>query len=98
MQTVGRIIWRRNPAETNALQPTEGSIATRVEPKQLEERLAIDAHVVYETIHREGEEEKRRGGEEEKRRRGTASHGFSMGMVRIAGGTLDWDFLLRKAF
>lgn len=32
-------------------------ISTRVEKKQVEERLAIGAHVVYETIRREGEDE-----------------------------------------
>lgn len=32
-------------------------ISTRVEKKQVEERLAIGPHVVYETIRREGEEE-----------------------------------------
>jgi formate-nitrite transporter family protein len=35
----------------------EGTITTRVEQKQVEERLAIGAHVVYETIRREGEDE-----------------------------------------
>lgn len=35
----------------------EGTITTRTEKKQVEERLAIGAHVVYETIRREGEEE-----------------------------------------
>jgi formate/nitrite transporter FocA (FNT family) len=38
----------------------EGTISTRAEQKQVEERLAIGAHVVYETIRREGEEELRR--------------------------------------
>lgn len=38
----------------------EGTISSRVEQKQVEERLAIGAHVVYETIRREGEEELRR--------------------------------------
>jgi formate-nitrite transporter family protein len=37
--------------------PGEGTISTRVEQKQVEERQAIGAHVVYETIRREGEEE-----------------------------------------
>ena len=37
--------------------PVEGTITTRVEKKQVEERLAIGPHVVYETIRREGEEE-----------------------------------------
>jgi len=36
---------------------TEGTITTRVEPKQLEEWLAIGTHVVHETIRRAGEEE-----------------------------------------
>ena len=39
------------------LPSQEGTITTRAEKKQVEERLAIGAHVVYETIRREGEEE-----------------------------------------
>jgi hypothetical protein len=35
-----------------------GTITTRVEQKQVEERLAIGAHVVYETIRRKGEDVK----------------------------------------
>jgi formate/nitrite transporter FocA (FNT family) len=38
------------------------TISTTVEKKQVEERVAIGAHVVYETIRREGEEELRRPG------------------------------------
>lgn len=38
-------------------RPTETTISTRAEKKQVEERLAIGPHVVYETIRREGEEE-----------------------------------------
>ena len=65
---------------------TEGTITTRVEQKQVEERLAIGAHVVYETIRREGEEELHR----------TASAlgwsalaaGLSMGFSFIAEGLL----------
>jgi formate/nitrite transporter FocA (FNT family) len=34
-----------------------GTISTQVEEKQVEKRVAIGAHVVYETIRREGEEE-----------------------------------------
>jgi formate/nitrite transporter FocA (FNT family) len=37
--------------------PGPSPISTRTEEKQVEERLAIGAHVVYETIRREGEEE-----------------------------------------
>jgi formate/nitrite transporter FocA (FNT family) len=35
----------------------EGAISTRAEQRQVEERLAIGANVVYETIRREGEDE-----------------------------------------
>ena len=38
----------------------ETTISTRAEKKQVEERVAIGAHVVYETIRREGEDELRR--------------------------------------
>lgn len=38
----------------------ESTITTKVEKKQVEERVAIGAHVVYETIRREGEDELRR--------------------------------------
>jgi formate-nitrite transporter family protein len=40
--------------------PVESPVSTRVEKKQVEERLAIGPHVVYETIRLEGEEELRR--------------------------------------
>lgn len=43
--------------EKEDVPSAEGTISTRVEQKQVEERLAIGAHVVYETIRREGEEE-----------------------------------------
>ena len=39
---------------------SEGTISTRTEQKQVEERLSIGANVVYETIRREGENELRR--------------------------------------
>lgn len=42
------------------LPVAEGTITTRAEQKQVEERLAIGANVVYETIRREGEDELRR--------------------------------------
>jgi formate/nitrite transporter FocA (FNT family) len=35
----------------------EGTISTRAEQRQVEERVAIGPHVVYETIRREGDEE-----------------------------------------
>jgi formate-nitrite transporter family protein len=40
-----------------ALPSNEGTISTRAEQKQVEERQAIGANVVYETIRREGEDE-----------------------------------------
>jgi formate/nitrite transporter FocA (FNT family) len=46
--------------EPDALPADGGTITTRVERKQVEERIAIGAHVVYETIRREGEDELRR--------------------------------------
>jgi len=51
------------PQKTKAKQTSDEAtgnpspISTRTEQKQVEERLAIGAHVVYETIRREGEEE-----------------------------------------
>jgi len=39
---------------------SESTITTRKEEKQVEERVAIGPHVVYETIRREGEEELKR--------------------------------------
>lgn len=41
----------------NELPSTEGTLPTRIEKKQVEERIAITANVVYETIRREGDEE-----------------------------------------
>ncbi len=43
--------------EKNETLSTEGAVNTRIEKKQVEERIAITAHVVYETIRREGDEE-----------------------------------------
>jgi formate/nitrite transporter FocA (FNT family) len=64
----------------------EGTISTRVEQKQVEDRQAIGANVVYETIRREGEEELHRPA--------TAlawsalAAGLSMGFSFIAEGLL----------
>ena len=45
-------------ASSHAALPGDGgTITTRVEQKQVEERVAIGAHVVYEAIRREGEDE-----------------------------------------
>ncbi len=40
--------------------PSESTISTRTEAKQVEERLAIGPNVVYETIRRQGDEELQR--------------------------------------
>jgi formate/nitrite transporter FocA (FNT family) len=81
---------------------TEGvAISTRAEKKQVEERVAIGAHVVYETIRREGDEELHR----------TASAlawsafaaGLSMGFSFISEGLLashlppqPWHLLISR--
>jgi formate-nitrite transporter family protein len=46
-----------NSHENVELPSLEGTITTRAERKQVEERKAIGAHIVYETIRLEGEEE-----------------------------------------
>jgi formate/nitrite transporter FocA (FNT family) len=51
----GKVMTRKPPKVDPGA--TETTITTRAEKKQVEERLAIGAHVVYETIRREGEEE-----------------------------------------
>ncbi|MGB8540359.1 MAG: formate/nitrite transporter family protein [Candidatus Acidiferrales bacterium] len=43
--------------ETSELPISEAAITTRIEKKQVEERVAITAHVVYEAIRLEGDEE-----------------------------------------
>jgi formate/nitrite transporter FocA (FNT family) len=64
-----------------------GTITTRVEQKQVEERLAIGAHVVYETIRREGEEELRRPAAA--LAWSALAAGLSMGFSFIAEGLLQ---------
>ena len=53
----------KNKAAQADSSPGEGPITTRAERKQVEERLAIGANVVYETIRREGEDELQRPAE-----------------------------------
>jgi formate-nitrite transporter family protein len=48
----------KKAAQTDPAVPV--TISTRIEKKQVEERVAIGAHVVYEAIRREGEEELQR--------------------------------------
>jgi formate-nitrite transporter family protein len=50
----------RKPSKPDPPANEPVTITTRAEKKQVEERLAIGANVVYETIRREGEEELRR--------------------------------------
>lgn len=47
-------------SEKRELVDAEGPITTRAELKQVEERVAIGANVVYEAIRREGDDELRR--------------------------------------
>jgi formate-nitrite transporter family protein len=79
------VVIKKQPTQAES-PPVEGTVSTRVEKKQVEERTAIGAHVVYEAIRREGEEELHR----------TASAlawsalaaGLSMGFSFIAEGLL----------
>lgn len=48
---------KNTPHNKSEMIVTEGPISTRTELKQVEERVAINANVVYETIRREGEDE-----------------------------------------
>ncbi len=50
----------KKPAKTDPPRDHGLTVSTPAEKKQVEERLAIGANVVYETIRREGEEELRR--------------------------------------
>ncbi|MGA8540789.1 MAG: formate/nitrite transporter family protein [Terriglobales bacterium] len=64
----------------------EGTISTRAEKKQVEERVAIGAHVVYETIRREGEEQL--GRPAAALAWSAFAAGLSMGFSLLAGGVL----------
>jgi hypothetical protein len=48
---------KMKPSQAKKDNQTDALISTRTELKQVEERLAIGANVVYETIRREGEDE-----------------------------------------
>ena len=80
----------------------EGTITTRTEKKQVEERVAIGAHVVYETIRREGEEELNRPAAA--LAWSALAAGLSMGFSFIAEGLLmarlpdqPWQPLISRA-
>ena len=81
---------------------SDGPITTRTEKKQVEERLAIGANVVYETIRREGEDELRRPAAA--LAWSALAAGLSMGFSFIAEGLLvahlpdsPWRPLVSKA-
>jgi formate-nitrite transporter family protein len=80
----------------------EGTITTRAEKKQVEERLAIGANVVYETIRREGEDELHRT--PSALAWSALAAGLSMGFSFIAEGLLmahlpdqPWRLLISRA-
>jgi formate/nitrite transporter FocA (FNT family) len=68
------------------MSPVDGAISTRAEKKQVEERIAIGPHVVYETIRREGELELRRPASS--LAWSAFAAGLSMGFSFIAEGLL----------
>jgi formate/nitrite transporter FocA (FNT family) len=91
-----------NKKSARSAPPPESPITTRAEQKQVEERLAIGANVVYETIRREGEDELQRPAA------ALAWSGFaaglSMGFSFIAEGLLmshlpdqPWRLLIARA-
>ncbi|MGA9629812.1 MAG: formate/nitrite transporter family protein, partial [Candidatus Acidiferrales bacterium] len=76
-------------------------VKTRIEEKQIQERVAIGAHVVHETIRREGREELKRSSSA-LAWSGLAA-GLSMGFSMVAEGLLaaylpdrEWTPLLSK--
>jgi formate/nitrite transporter FocA (FNT family) len=76
----------KKPTKDEAVAAGEGTITTRAEQKQVEERLAIGANVVYETIRREGEEELHR--KASALAWSALAAGLSMGFSFIAEGLL----------
>src|SRR5579871_1797063 len=50
----------RTPHKKDAAQEASPALSKRSESKQVEERVAIGAHIVHETIKREGEDEFKR--------------------------------------
>jgi formate-nitrite transporter family protein len=52
------MLKKSEKASSSSSLPDDGSIiTTRIEKKQVEERVVIDANVVYEAIRREDEDE-----------------------------------------
>jgi formate-nitrite transporter family protein len=88
-------------ARKTAEPPVESPAKTRIEEKQIQERVAIGAHVVHETIRREGREELKRS-PSALAWSGLAA-GLSMGFSMVAEGLLaaylpggQWTPLLSK--
>jgi formate/nitrite transporter FocA (FNT family) len=96
-----RDVMIKKEAKAN-LPSGEGTITTRAEQKQVEERQAIGANVVYETIRREGEEELHR--KPAALAWSALAAGLSMGFSFIAEGLLmahlpdrPWQPLISRA-
>jgi formate/nitrite transporter FocA (FNT family) len=105
MICAGRVLPRMatKPNKPESSEPVESSplIKKRIEEKQVQERVAIGAHVVHETIRREGEAELNRSSS------ALAWSGFaaglSMGFSLVAEGLLaaflppaPWTVLISK--
>lgn len=95
MTTKTKTLKEANPIEVSPV------IKKRIEEKQVQERVAIGAHVVHETIRREGEEELKRSSSS-LAWSGLAA-GLSMGFSLVAEGLLsaylpsaEWTRLISK--
>jgi formate/nitrite transporter FocA (FNT family) len=93
---------KKEIAKKEEVPAVEGTITTRAEKKQVEERLAIGANVVYETIRREGEDELHRT--PSALAWSALAAGLSMGFSFIAEGLLmahlpdqPWRLLISRA-
>jgi formate/nitrite transporter FocA (FNT family) len=89
-------------AEEGEPQPLSPVVKKRIEEKQVQERVAIGAHVVHETIRREGEDELKRS-PSALAWSGLAA-GLSMGFSLVSEGLLaaylphaEWAPLISKA-
>ncbi len=73
--------------EKNDSPSTEGAVTTRIEKKQVEKRIAITAHVVYEAIRREADKELHRPAAE--LAWSALAAGLAMGFSFIADASLS---------
>ena len=67
--------------EAVAMPEISPTITKKIEEKQVQEHVAIGAHVVHETIRREGEDELK-------------TDDFGAGVVGAGGRDSRWDFRL----